>query len=359
MSSNHDKPLVYLGLSGGVDSSVAAALLLAQGYRVHAVFMQNWDDQDEGCTARQDYRDAEAVAKKLDLSFEAVNFSDEYWDRVFEHFLAEYSVGRTPNPDILCNREVKFKAFLDYALEKGADHIATGHYARVQHTANGSSLLRGVDQNKDQTYFLNALNQTQLKHSLFPVGELTKDEVRAHAKALALHVHDKKDSTGICFIGERSFNEFLAKYLPAQPGDIVTDDGEIIGRHNGLMYHTYGQRKGLGIGGSKHRSEEAWFAIDKDLKNNQLIVGQGHNHPRLLKKQLIAEQLSWCADKQPLSPFNCSAKVRYRQADVNCQVSVANGLATVIFEQAVRAITPGQSIVFYDNEICLGGGIIQ
>lgn len=352
--------LIIVGMSGGVDSSVAALLLKEQGYNVQGVFMQNWEeDEDDNCTARQDFRDASAVCKRLGIKLHSVNFSREYWDRVFEHFLAEYQAGRTPNPDILCNKEIKFKAFLDYARSMGAERIATGHYARVVHHESHSQMLRGLDNNKDQTYFLYTLGQAQLQHALFPVGELEKADVRALAKDAGLHTFSKKDSTGICFIGERNFKNFLSNYLPAQPGDIVTPAGEVIGRHHGLMYHTIGQRQGLGIGGLANASDAPWYVLEKNLETNQLIAGQGHNHPLLLKSQLQASQLHWCADKPPGKRFTCTAKTRYRQTDQHCTVTLTNEGCTVDFEEPVRAITPGQSIVFYDQAICLGGGIIN
>lgn len=352
---------VIVGVSGGVDSSVSAALLKQQGYRVHAVFMQNWDEDDEQCTARQDYRDAHAVCQSLNIPLESVNFSEEYWDDVFSHFLQEYAAGRTPNPDILCNQEIKFKAFLDYALKQGADYIATGHYARTRADASGVDLIRGVDDSKDQSYFLYRLGQRALSHTLFPIGDIEKSEVRDMAQRFGLHNHGKRDSTGICFIGERRFNEFLSQYLPAQPGDIVSDRGECLGQHRGLMYHTIGQRKGLGIGGLSQHDENPWYVLEKDVENNQLIVGQGHDHPALLKNVLHANQLTWChhtPSNTEHDKWSCSAKVRYRQRDQACHLQIKGDTAEVHFDAPVRAITPGQSIVFYQKDICLGGGII-
>jgi tRNA-specific 2-thiouridylase len=354
---------VMVGMSGGVDSSVSAYLLKQQGYQVEGMFMKNWeeDDTEEYCSAAVDVADAQSVCDQLEIPLHTINFSAEYWDRVFEYFLAEYSAGRTPNPDIMCNKEIKFKAFLDYALQIGADYIATGHYARRNDNQNGLiQMLRGVDDNKDQTYFLYTLGQEQLAKTLFPVGELPKDEVRKIAEQQGFTNARKKDSTGICFIGERRFTDFLSQYLPAQPGEIISDSGEIIGQHNGLMYHTIGQRKGLGIGGLADRDETPWFVLDKDLDKNQLIVGQGHQHLGMMNKALNASQLHWVAEQKPDNDFRCSAKIRYRQKDVECQVTINNnGDAHVLFDEPQRAVTPGQSVVFYDNEICLGGGIID
>ncbi|MEJ2061418.1 MAG: tRNA 2-thiouridine(34) synthase MnmA [Gammaproteobacteria bacterium] len=355
-------PRVIVGMSGGVDSSVAALLLLQQGFRVEGLFMKNWEDDDEPgyCAAEEDLKDAQAVCETLEIVLHKVNFAREYWDRVFSHFLEEYRAGRTPNPDILCNREIKFRAFLDYARNLGADHIATGHYARLQHSVGEVRLLKGLDANKDQSYFLYALNQSQLTHALFPVGELRKPRVRELAAEAGLITHDKKDSTGICFIGERRFRDFLARYLPAQPGPIVTPEDEVIGEHHGLMYYTYGQRQGLGIGGIHGADESPWYVAGKDLERNRLLVVQGHEHPLLMHKRLRAGQLTWIADHPPHTPLSCAAKVRYRQADQPCVLSIdKDGVADVVFEHAQRAITPGQSVVFYDGESCLGGGIIQ
>ncbi len=352
---------VIVGMSGGVDSSVTAWLLLRAGYRVTGVFMQNWEDDDEACTARQDYRDAAGVAKTLGIPLESVNFAEEYWSGVFEHFLNEYKTGRTPNPDILCNREIKFKAFLEHAEARGADAIATGHYVRRGLSDTGSwQLLRGLDSNKDQSYFLHQLGQAQLAPSLFPVGELDKGEVRQMAQAAGLHVHTKKDSTGICFIGERKFTAFLSDYLPNQPGNIVDETGKVIGRHTGLMYHTYGQRQGLGIGGREGAQAAPWYVLDKDLKHNCLIVGQGHDNPRLLRTRLNAIDVHWVAGSAPAEQFACTARVRYRQRDVAAHVVCQTpDTVSVTFTEPVRAITPGQSVVFYDGDCCLGGGVIN
>ncbi|HEX4911696.1 MAG TPA: tRNA 2-thiouridine(34) synthase MnmA [Permianibacter sp.] len=355
-------PRVIVGLSGGVDSSVSAWLLKQQGYRVEGLFMKNWeeDDTDEFCSAAQDRADAQAVAEKIGIPFHTVNFAAEYWDNVFEHFLTEYKAGRTPNPDILCNKEIKFKAFLDFAKHLGADYIATGHYARRADVNGQAQLLRGVDGNKDQSYFLYTLQQAQLKHALFPVGELEKPEVRRIAAEQGFVTAEKKDSTGICFIGERRFSEFLSRYLPAQPGNIETVEGKIIGRHSGLMYHTLGQRKGLGIGGLKGADESPWFVVAKDLDRNVLVVTQGHDDSYLMSTALHAGQLHWVAGAPPAARFDCTAKVRYRQHDFPCTVSVrADGTVDVSFPEPQRAVTPGQSLVLYTGEVCLGGGIIE
>lgn len=351
---------VIVGLSGGVDSSVAALLLKQQGYQVSGIFMQNWEDDDEHCTARQDYRDAASVAARLGIELSTVNFADAYWERVFAHFLAEYGAGRTPNPDILCNKEIKFKAFLDHARAQGADAIATGHYVRVGGSNDAVELLRGMDSNKDQSYFLYTLNQQQLRPSLFPVGEMEKPDVRRLAHDAGFHVHSKKDSTGICFIGERKFSSFLAEYLPAQPGDIVTDSGEVIGRHNGLMFYTLGQRQGLGIGGRSAGEESPWYVLDKDLKDNRLVVGQGHDHPALFLTTLQAHDIHWVQGRPPAERFRCSAKVRYRQQDQKATVTMQeDNTLHIEFDNAVRAATPGQSLVLYAEDACLGGAIIS
>ena len=353
---------VIVGMSGGVDSSVAALLLLQQGYQVEGLFMKNWeeDDTEEYCSAATDLADAQSVSDQLGIKLHTVNFSTEYWDRVFAYFLEEYRSGRTPNPDVLCNKEIKFKAFLDYALKIGADYIATGHYARIDRShTNQIQMLKGYDNNKDQSYFLYTLGQKQLSKSLFPIGELEKSIVRKLAKEAGFDTATKKDSTGICFIGERKFKDFLQRFIPAQPGEIITPEGEKIGEHQGLMYYTLGQRQGLGIGGRKTATDEPWFVLAKDLENNYLIAGQGHQHPLLLKKQLYATQLHWVAGTAPAEHFSCKAKIRYRQTEESCQVQIINQQAIVCFDQQQRAITSGQSIVFYDKEICLGGGIIN
>ena len=353
---------IVVGLSGGVDSSVAAYLLLAQGYELQALFMKNWeeDDDPEYCSAEVDLKDANEVCKKLNIPLHARNFSSEYWDKVFSYFLEEYRAGRTPNPDIICNKEIKFKIFLEHAMEMGADHIATGHYARIKFENGFYRLYKAKDLNKDQSYFLYALNQKQLSRSWFPLGELTKPEVRNIAKKAGFTNHAKKDSTGICFIGERKFKDFLSKYLPAKPGDIQTVDGYIIGKHDGLMYYTLGQRQGLKIGGSSTGSGEAWYVVQKDLDNNILIVAQGHDHPMLYSKTLVAKNLNWIAEPPDNLPFQCNAKTRYRQQDQACIITgLDNDICEVEFIHKQRSITPGQSVVFYRNDECLGGGVIQ
>lgn len=360
--SNQNNLKVIVGMSGGVDSSVSAYLLQQQGYQVTGLFMKNWeeDDTEEYCSASEDLKDAQSVCDKLGIELLTVNFAAEYWDHVFSHFLDEYKAGRTPNPDILCNKEIKFKAFLDYAAEDlGADFIATGHYVRRHQMANKVQLLRGIDANKDQSYFLYTLNEQQIAKSLFPVGELEKPKVRQIAEQLNLVTAKKKDSTGICFIGERKFRDFLARYLPAQPGNIMTTDGLIIGQHQGLMYHTLGQRKGLGIGGLKNSNEEPWYVVDKDVTSNTLIVAQGHDNPKLYSCGLVAQQLHW-VNRLPLSDvIQCTVKTRYRQHDIGCTVfPEGNDQIRVEFDQPVSAVTPGQSAVFYQQEVCLGGGII-
>ncbi len=358
---------VIVGMSGGVDSSVSAFLLKEQGYQVEGLFMKNWeeDDTDEYCAAAEDMADAKSIADNLDIPFKTINFAAEYWDRVFEYFLEEYKAGRTPNPDIMCNKEIKFKAFLEFACEDLAEFIATGHYARVSRETdkNGniqSSMLRGVDGNKDQTYFLYTLQQDQLNKTLFPVGELEKSEVRNIAEEQGFVTANKKDSTGICFIGERKFKDFLQQYLPAQPGEIEDDKGNVIGKHSGLMFHTLGQRKGIGIGGMNNASEEPWYAVEKDMQRNVLIVGQGHDHPALQSTGLITSQLHWVSPNKIQKSFRCTAKSRYRQQDFDCLVEQMDEQNwKVIFDEKQRAVTPGQSVVFYQDEDCLGGGIID
>jgi tRNA-specific 2-thiouridylase len=352
---------VIVGMSGGVDSSVAALLLLEQGYRVEGLFMKNWEEDDgtEYCTAKEDFADAQAVADRLDIHLHGANFAAEYWDNVFEHFLAEYRAGRTPNPDILCNREIKFKAFLEYALMLGADFIATGHYARRGEVDGRAALLKGLDPNKDQSYFLHQVGHEELEKTLFPLGEMEKSAVRALAEQHNLATAKKKDSTGICFIGERRFRDFLQRYLPAQPGEIHSLDGEVLGRHQGLMYHTIGQRQGLGIGGLANHSEAPWYVVRKDLQNNVLLVAQGNDHPALFSSTLYSADVLWISGQVPQMPLACAAKVRYRQPDQDCTVSVCDGGLRVDFAEAQRAVTPGQSVVFYRGEQCLGGGVIE
>jgi len=362
MSDNSQKKVI-VGMSGGVDSSVSAWLLQQQGYQVEGLFMKNWeeDDGEEYCTAADDLADAQAVCDKLGIKLHKINFAAEYWDNVFEHFLEEYKAGRTPNPDILCNKEIKFKAFLEFAADDlGADYIATGHYVRRADVNGTSQLLRGLDGNKDQSYFLYTLSHQQIAQSLFPVGELEKPEVRRIAEQLDLITAKKKDSTGICFIGERKFRDFLGRYLPAQPGVIETVDGEVVGEHQGLMYHTLGQRKGLGIGGRKESNDDPWYVVDKDVARNTLIVAQGGDHPRLMSVGLIAQQLHW-VDRQPVTTaLRCTVKTRYRQSDIPCEI-IAHGddRIEVRFDEPVAAVTPGQSAVFYLGDVCLGGGIIE
>lgn len=352
---------VIVGMSGGVDSSVSALLLQQQGYQVEGLFMKNWDEDDgtEYCTAKDDLADAQAVCDKLGIYLHTANFAAEYWDNVFEHFLFEYKAGRTPNPDILCNKEIKFKAFLDYALMLGADYIATGHYVRSRQTGDSAQLIKGLDNNKDQSYFLHAVSGTEIAKTLFPVGELEKPTVRAMAEQHGLITHNKKDSTGICFIGERRFKDFLQQYLPAQPGPIEDTEGKLMGEHSGLMYHTIGQRQGLGIGGVKGASEQPWYVVDKDLDRNTLIIAQGSHHPRLFKQGLHVSHIHWIDDQSLTLPFSCKAKTRYRQSDQPCLIKAVNGGYEVLFKDPQRAITPGQSVVFYDDEVCLGGGVIE
>jgi len=352
---------IIVGMSGGVDSSVAALLLIQQGYDVEGLFMKNWeeDDDEDYCAAAVDLADAQSVCDALGIKLHTVNFSSEYWDRVFQHFLDEYSAGRTPNPDILCNKEIKFHAFLDHARTLGADKIATGHYARTAELNGKTLLLRGLDSDKDQSYFLHALDQSQLCHAMFPIGEFRKPEIRQLAKDNRLATHDKKDSTGICFIGERRFNTFLEKYLPARPGNIITSEGTIIGAHNGLMYYTLGQRKGIGIGGQKSADEAPWYVVEKRLDTNELVIAQGHDHPALHFNTLTTGPVNWTLNESP-AKRKLTAKIRYRQSDQPCEIiDLTDNCSVVMFETSQRAITPGQSIVFYDRDICLGGGIIE
>jgi tRNA-specific 2-thiouridylase len=346
-----------LGISGGVDSAVAALLLQSQGNAVSGLFMQNWNDDGSGdCRAEDDRRDAVAVCGRLGIAFHARNFAADYWRDVFTHFLDEYRAGRTPNPDVLCNREIKFKSFLEEARALGADRIATGHYARVDCSDGRWRLLRARDGNKDQSYFLHALGQAQLASTLFPLGEMEKSRVRDMARAAALPVHAKKDSTGICFIGERDFREFLARYLPATPGEIRSVDGQALGVHPGVFFFTLGQREGLNIGGVRGRSTQPWFVVGKDVTSNVLIVDQGHDSPFLFSRRLIASGVNWIAGAAPASEFQCTARTRYRQEDAACTVTLqADARIAVRFVLAQRAVTPGQSVVLYQGDECLGG----
>ncbi len=354
-------PLVILGMSGGVDSSVAGWLLQQQGYDVQGLFMSNWDEDEDGyCTAAEDYQDARRVCEQLGIPLHKVNFAGEYRERVFAHFLEEYRAGRTPNPDVLCNREIKFGVCFDYARRLGAEWVATGHYARIEQNGAAPQLLRAVDRDKDQSYFLHAVPGAALAKTLFPIGALRKSDVRRMARELTLPVFDKKDSTGICFIGERPFAQFLSTYLPAQPGDIETPDGRKVGQHSGLMYYTLGQRQGLHIGGRNDASEEPWYVAAKEVHRNALIVVQGHDHPALLSTTLRASQLAWVRGEPPGGEFACTAKVRYRQPDQACAVQILpGGSCAVRFDAPQRAVTPGQYVVFYDGEECLGGGVVE
>jgi tRNA-uridine 2-sulfurtransferase len=351
--------LVIVGMSGGVDSSVAAWRLLQEGYEVQGLFMSNWDEDEDGyCTAATDFQDARRVCEQLGIELHKVSFAGEYRQRVFDYFLAEYRAGRTPNPDVLCNREIKFGVCFDYARRLGAEWVATGHYARVTH--DPARLLKGLDANKDQSYFLHAMPSSALERTLFPIGTLPKSQVRQIAKELALPVFDKKDSTGICFIGERPFAAFLEQYLPAQPGEMHSSDGRVLGQHRGLMYYTLGQRQGLGIGGRHDATEEPWFVAGKDLTSNVLLVVQGHDHPLLLSSELIAAQTHWVAGEPPSRQFRCTAKVRYRQPDQACEVTVrSDGTLSTHFDTPQRAVTPGQYVVFYRDDECLGGAVIE
>jgi tRNA-specific 2-thiouridylase len=354
---------IVVGLSGGVDSSVAALLLQQQGYRVEGLFMKNWEEDDTAdyCSATEDLKDAQAVADRLKIPLHTVNFASEYWDHVFAYFLDEYRAGRTPNPDVLCNREIKFRAFLDFAREHlGASHIATGHYAALERNGDHRHLIRAADENKDQTYFLYMLDQSQLRHALFPLGGLYKQQVREIARQADFPNHKKKDSTGICFIGERKFRDFLQRYLPAQPGEIVTPEGEVIGHHQGLMYYTLGQRQGLGIGGRQDAGEAPWYVVRKDLQSNRLIAAQGHDHPLLQCDVLEAGQLHWIAGDAPALPLTCQARIRHRQPLQVCEIQAwQHERCRVVFDQPQRAVTPGQAIVFYQDRECLGGGTIE
>ena len=377
---------VIVGLSGGVDSSVSALLLQQQGYDVEGLFMKNWEEDDgtDYCTAKEDLADAQKIANILGIKLHTANFATEYWDNVFEHFLAEYKAGRTPNPDVLCNKEIKFKVFIEYAELLGGDYIATGHYVRkgkvrketrvgtahvgtapeVEDNIGGNELevaqlLKGLDNNKDQSYFLHAVPGEQIAKSLFPVGELEKPVVRAIAAKHGFINHDKKDSTGICFIGERRFKDFLARYIPAQPGEMITENGTVIGTHQGLMFYTLGQRQGLGIGGVADTPDSPWYVIKKDLNKNQLVVTQGNDNPLLFSRYLITKDSDWIDGQGPEFPYLCMAKTRYRQSDQHCKLVRIDNTIKVTFDELQRSVTPGQYVVFYDGDICIGGGVIE
>ena len=353
---------IVVGLSGGVDSAIAAHLLKSAGHKVDAIFMKNWeeDDSEEYCSAAEELEDAEKVCELLNIPLRTVNFSSEYWDYVFEYFLAEHKAGRTPNPDILCNTEIKFKAFLEFAVELGADKIATGHYARIAHNDGNFQLLTAIDDNKDQSYFLHGLNQSQLSQSLFPLGELKKPQVRQLAQDLNLPIFDKKDSTGICFIGERKFRAFLQNYIEIKQGDIIDTEGNLLGKHQGINFYTIGQRQGLGIGGISTASDEPWYVVDKDLQSNELIVAQGSNHPALFNSSLLIDHFHWIDEKHSQVLENVQAKIRYRQSHQSCQaIEQKDNQWKLNFSDLQRAVTPGQYAVLYDGEHCLGGGIIS
>jgi len=364
---NGSKKRVIVGLSGGVDSSVAAHLLIQQGFQVEGLFMKNWeqDDNDHYCASAEDLNDAQSVANTLNIPLHSINFAHEYWDNVFAHCLQEFKLGRTPNPDVLCNREIKFNTFLDYACQLGADYIATGHYAQnIQDDTQAYQLKKGLDPNKGQSYFLYHLNQSVLAKALFPIGALNKTTVRQIAEDLGLSTAAKKDSTGICFIGKRKFKTFLEQFIPAQPGPIETPDKKILGQHDGLMFYTLGQRQGLNIGGQKASAGLPWYVVAKDIARNALIIAEGDNHPLLFKPTLQAEGVHWITptltQTATTHSLSCQAKIRYRQTDQACQIDyLGEDRYQVTFEQPQRAITPGQSIVFYQQDICLGGGIIQ
>ncbi len=349
---------IVVGMSGGVDSAVSTLLLKEQGYDVECIFMKNWEEDSEYCTAEQDYNDALLACDHLGLPLKTVNFTKEYRKKVFDHFLKEYSIGRTPNPDTLCNKEIKFKAFLDYALQLGAQRLATGHYAMINKNNESIELQKGVDENKDQSYFLYMLNQEQLSKALFPIGDLTKKDVRRIAKEKGLPNHDRKDSTGVCFIGERDFNEFLHQYFNSDPGNILTPEGTVVGKHDGLMFYTIGQRQGLGIGGGHGEKEEPWYVIEKKIEQNELIVGQGHDHPDLFHSHLVVEDLHWVSGTPP-EQKELKVKIRYRQSDKDSMIKLNNDIVEIEFLEPQFAVTPGQAAVFYLNDVCLGGGTIK
>ncbi|HEX6396341.1 MAG TPA: tRNA 2-thiouridine(34) synthase MnmA [Steroidobacteraceae bacterium] len=349
---------IVVGMSGGVDSAVAALLLVRAGFEVHGLYMSNWDEDDDYCTSAQDFQDARATAAELGIPLHRVSFAEAYRQRVFDYFLTEYRAGRTPNPDVLCNREIKFGVCLEYAARLGANRFATGHYARLAQSADGPQLLKARDADKDQSYFLHGVERRHFEHVVFPLGELRKSEVRTLAREAGLPVFDKPDSTGICFIGERPFREFLARYIPTTPGDIVSETGEALGRHRGLAFYTLGQRGGLEIGGRAGKSEDAWYVASKDLTRNQLVAVQGHDHPLLVSRALATGPCNWLVQPAGLE-FSSQIKVRYRQPDQECRVALRDGGALVHFEQPQRAVTPGQFAVLYDGERCLGGGVIE
>ncbi len=353
---------VIVGMSGGVDSSVAAYLLQTEGYQVEGLFMKNWeqDDTQTYCAAAKDLADAQAVCDQLHIPLHTVNFSEQYWQHVFTHFLEEYQRGRTPNPDILCNKEIKFKVFFDYALELGANYIATGHYAKVTHNEDIGLLYKAKDRSKDQTYFLHAVAPQTLAKTLFPIGDYLKSDIRTIAAEQGFVTHAKKDSTGICFIGEKRFKAFLNEYLLAQPGDIKDTFGTVIAQHDGLMFYTLGQRQGLKIGGLKAAQQEPWYVVDKDIPNNSLIVAQGLHHPMLYAQGLQCGPIHWLLDTPPQLPYTCYAKIRYRQTEQPCLISPEqDGMHYIMFSAPTRAITPGQSVVFYQQNQCLGGAVIE
>lgn len=362
MKTTSENLKVIVGMSGGVDSSVAAWLLIEQGYAVEGLFMKNWeqDDTAEYCAAAIDLQDAQAVCDQLNIPLHTINFAEQYWERVFAHFLHEYSRSRTPNPDVLCNKEIKFNAFLQHALALGADFIATGHYARVAAKDELGLLYKAKDRTKDQTYFLHAVEPSALAKTLFPVGDYLKTQIRDMARTLGLKIHAKKDSTGICFIGEKRFKTFLNEFILAKPGLIQNYKGETLGQHDGLMFYTYGQRQGLGIGGTQQGNEAPWYVVEKDVATNTLMVAQGTNHPMLYAQGLICSSIHWLTHKTPILPLTCHAKTRYRQEDQACVISPeTDGQHVILFSTPQRAITPGQYVVFYDKNQCLGGGTIE